>query len=96
MMELFDRPLSFATHKATPHFKAIDQHACVCFADDMGLVATTGEAGDTESEQYAELFAQAPAMLKLLIDLRNSGASLADSEQRGRMYYILEKLGELE
>ena len=53
------RTLSYGVYNATDNFKSIAQHSCVCFADDMGLVATTGPAGDKESEQYAELFAKA-------------------------------------
>jgi hypothetical protein len=54
------RQLAYGVYDATPNFQSIPQHSCVCFADDMGLVATTGPAGDKESEEYAELFAKAP------------------------------------
>lgn len=38
-------------------------------ADDLGLVAVTGRAGDQQSERYAELFAAAPALLAACEDL---------------------------
>jgi len=60
------RPLAANEYRATPAFRAIDEHACVCFADDQGLVATTGEAGDEQAAAYATLFALAPQMLRAL------------------------------
>lgn len=62
MSENLSRPLAFGVYYATPEFKAIEQHACVCFADDMGLVATKGPASDSESELYAERFAAMPEL----------------------------------
>lgn len=61
-----NRELAFGVYEATPAFRSIEQHSCVCYADDMGLVAVTGPADDKESQEYAELFAQAPAMKKAL------------------------------
>lgn len=67
----FDRPLSVGTYQATESFRAITQHECVCFADDGGLVALTGPAGEAESAAYAKLFAAAPNQNKALEALIN-------------------------
>lgn len=63
---MFDRKLSFGVYEATEDFRKIKEHSCVCYEDDLGLVAVTGLAGDEESEKYAELFAAAPEMLEAL------------------------------
>ena len=72
-------PLAFGVYDATPAFKAIEQHSCVCYVDDMGLVAVTGKAGDKESENYAEMFALAPEMIDALIQAE-SALFYADTE----------------
>ncbi len=59
-----ERPLAFGVYDATPEFQSIQQHSCVCYADDLGLVAVTGPADDVESQQFAELFAAAPKTAK--------------------------------
>lgn len=60
------RKLAFGVYPATAEFRKIENHSCVCYEDDLGLVAVTGPAGDEESEKYAELFAAAPEMLEAL------------------------------
>ncbi len=60
------RKLAFGVYEASPEFQEISQHSCVCYEDDLGLVALTGPAGDKESEEYAELFSAAPEMLDAL------------------------------
>lgn len=57
------RTLAYGVYNTTDHFRSIPQHSCVCFTDDLGLVAVTGPAGDPQSERYAEFFAAAPALL---------------------------------
>jgi hypothetical protein len=64
-----NKHLNFGVYDTTATFRQIDQHACVCF-DDMGLVAVTGEAGDKESQEYAQLFAASKDMLKCLKAIR--------------------------
>mgnify|MGYP001287945381 CR=1 FL=1 len=54
------RPLKFGIYEATPAFREIKMHSCVCFGDDLGVVAVTGPAGSESSQAYAELFANAP------------------------------------
>lgn len=68
MAHNINSPLAFGVYDASQSFRAIEQHSCVCFADDMGVVAVTGKAGDEESEKYAELFAKVPEMRSLLQD----------------------------
>jgi hypothetical protein len=58
-----DRKLAFGVYVATENFKAVAEHSCVCYEDDMGLVATTGPADDELSQKYAEFFAGAPARI---------------------------------
>lgn len=60
------RKLAFGVYEATEAFRETQKHSCVCYEDDLGLVAVTGPAGDEESEKYAELFAAAPQMLEAL------------------------------
>ncbi len=60
------RKLAYGVYEATPALAEVLQHSCVCYADDKGLVAVTGPAGDEEGEKYAELFAAAPEMLEAL------------------------------
>lgn len=62
-----NKHLNAGVYEVTDAFRAIEQHACVCF-DDMGLVAVTGRADDEESQKYADLFAAAPEMLERLED----------------------------
>ena len=64
-MSIPARALTTDTYVTTPAFRSIPAHACVTFADDGGLVATTGHAGDPASEAYARLFAAAPALLEV-------------------------------
>lgn len=80
------RKLAFGVYKATEEFKSVDLHSCVCYADDLGLVATTGPAGDPLSEKYAELFASAPAQAERITALEQAmGKLLAD--MRLQEYY---------
>jgi hypothetical protein len=57
------RQLTVGVYQPTERFRQIREHACVCRADDMGLVAVCGPAGDPESEKDAELFAAAEELL---------------------------------
>ena len=57
--------LNVAIYDTTDTFRAISQHAAVCF-DDMTLVAVTGPADDKESQEYATLFAASHKMLAAL------------------------------
>lgn len=92
----FARPLTFGVYYTTPTFRAIEQHSCVCFSDDMGLVASTGRANDEESQRYAELFALAPKMLELLLALQDDPeALLADEAHSKSLHAILSELGYL-
>jgi hypothetical protein len=61
-----NRHLTVGQYTPTPAFKAIENHSCVCYADDLGLVALTGPAADMDSQRYADLFAAAPDMLDTL------------------------------
>ena len=65
----FDRKLSVGQYVSTPEFKSIQNHSCVCFEDDLGLLAVTGPADDKESQSYADLFAAAPELLDAIIKL---------------------------
>lgn len=56
------RKLAAGVYETTEAFREIEQHSCVCYEDDLGLVATTGPAEDLESQQLADFFANAPAM----------------------------------
>lgn len=69
------RPLAVDTYVSTRAFQSIGIHACVCFADDAGLVATTGRAEEPLNAAYARLFAAAPALLAALEEL-TEGAHL--------------------
>lgn len=57
------RKLAVGSYKTTRNFQAVPEHTAVMYADDCGLVATTGLAHDLESRQYALLFAAAPELL---------------------------------
>jgi len=60
------RKLTVGVYYPTDAFKALTEHSCVCFEDDMGLVAVTGPARDRESQEYADLFSAAPELLAAL------------------------------
>lgn len=60
------RPLTVGQYEPTPAFRQITNHSCVCYADDLGLVALTGPADDVESQKHAALFAAAPDLLETL------------------------------
>ena len=60
------RPISVGVYDATDAFRAIDQHSCVCFADDMTLIATTGRADDPTAQAWSDLIAAAPDLLAAL------------------------------
>lgn len=85
------RPLSVGQYEPTDTFREISNHSCVCFADDLGLVATVGRATDPEAQQWADLFAAAPdllAALNLCLDAidNHEGCTelLTDKEQAAR------------
>lgn len=59
------KTLKFGIYRATPEFRSIELHSCVCY-EDLGLVAVTGPANDELSQAYAELFANAPLTAKHL------------------------------
>jgi hypothetical protein len=59
------RPLTVGQYTPTAAFRAIQNHSCVCYADDRGLVALTGPADDIESQKYADLFSAAPDLLEV-------------------------------
>lgn len=69
LVKLTSRPLWHGEYRATDNFRAIEMHSCVCF-EDGGLVASTGRADDRESQLYAAMFADAPAMLLEIAKLR--------------------------
>lgn len=60
------RPLSVGVYDATDEFRAIGQHACVCYADNLGLVAVVGRADDPEAQLWADLFAASADLLAAL------------------------------
>ena len=70
------RPIAFGVYTATDAFRAIDQHSCVCFADDMGLIAVTGRADDKEAQRWSELFAAASETAAERDQLRQVNAEL--------------------
>jgi hypothetical protein len=72
---LVSRKLWFGEYQATDNFRAIKSHASVCF-EDGGLVAVTGPADDRLSQLYAALFADAPALLLEIADLRRQNDEL--------------------
>jgi hypothetical protein len=80
LMKIATRPLWWGEYEATEAFRAIEKHAAVCFEDGT-LVAVTGVAGDRESQLYAALFADAPAMLLELARLRGI---LNEKEQQSK------------
>lgn len=71
LTKLASRPLWRGEYITTENFRAIEKHASVCF-DDGALVAVTGEADNRESQLYAAMFADAPAMLLEIAKLRNA------------------------
>lgn len=71
LFHLASRKLFHGEYVATDYFRSIEKHTSVCF-EDGGLVAVTGKAGDRESQLYAALFADAPAMLLEIARLRNA------------------------
>jgi hypothetical protein len=73
-----NKHLNYGVYETTETFKSIKQHSCVCF-DDMSLVAVTGPAEDEESQKYAQLFAQAPALLREL----DNAVTLLEAVRRG-------------
>lgn len=94
LVKLTSRPLWHGKYRATDNFKAIEMHACVCF-EDGGLVASTGRADDRESQLYAAMFADAPAMLLEIANLRaaleaieNLGAENPNSDMTKEMFKI--------
>jgi hypothetical protein len=83
-MNMETKHLNFGVYEATDAFRAIQQHSCVCF-DDLGLVAVTGPAEDKEAQEYAELFAAAPDLLKALVaicDLTHDSTAETDNKVR--------------
>jgi len=79
---IITRPIAFGVYSATPAFRAIDQHSCVCFADDMGLIAVTGRAEDKEAQRWSEFFAAAPETAAERDQLRAVIAELVTALQR--------------
>ena len=77
LFQLASRKLFHGEYVATDQFKSIEKHTSVCF-EDGGLAAVTGKAGDRESQLYAALFADAPAMLLEIARLRNACQSALD------------------
>lgn len=75
LQKLAIRKLWHGEYVATDNFKSIEKHASVCF-EDGGLVAVTGKADDRESQLYAAMFADAPAMLLEVAELRSDRAEL--------------------
>jgi hypothetical protein len=71
LFKLTARKLWHGEYIATDNFKSIEKHASVCF-EDGALVAVTGRADDRESQLYAAMFADAPAMLLEIAKLRNA------------------------
>lgn len=69
LQKLASEKLWHGEYVATDRFRSIERHASVCFDNGM-LVAVTGPAGDRESQLYAALFADAPAMLNEIVRLR--------------------------
>lgn len=69
--KLASRKLWHGEYIATDNFRSIEKHASVCF-EDGGLVASTGRADDRESQLYAAMFADAPAMLLEIAKLRET------------------------
>ena len=79
--ELFDlsqKKLWHGEYETTPEFRSIEKHAAVCF-EDGGLIAVTGNVEDRESQLYAALFADAPAMLLEIVELRGTIRTLLDA-----------------
>ena len=76
LKSLATKKLWSGEYKATDSFKSIQKHASVCF-EDGALVAVTGPADDRESQLYASLFADAPAML---VEIAQSRARIAELE----------------
>lgn len=77
LQKLASRGLWHGEYIATDNFRATEKHASVCF-DDGGLIATTGPADDRESQLYAALFADAPAMLLEIAKLREALESISE------------------
>lgn len=77
-----DRPLAFGVYETTPAFQAIQQHSCVCYADDLGLVAVTGPADDPESQRLAELLAASPQLRAELIKAESFIAGFEDDDSQ--------------
>ena len=73
------RTIAFGIYSATDTFRAIDQHSCVCFADDMGLIAVTGRADDKEAQRWSEFIAAAPETAAERDQLRAVNAELVDA-----------------
>ena len=78
LTNLASRKLWYGEYVATDNFKAIEKHASVCF-EDGALVAVTGRADDRESQLYAAMFADAPAMLLEVAKLREALEIAADA-----------------
>lgn len=66
MSKISMRQMTVGQYTPTDSFKNIPSHSCVCYADDMGLVAVTGPAGDLESQQCADLFSASPELLAVV------------------------------
>jgi hypothetical protein len=78
LTDLASRKLWHGEYIATDNFRKIEKHASVCF-EDGALVAVTGKADDRESQLYAALFADAPAMLLEVARLREALEIAADA-----------------
>jgi len=94
LMKLTSRKLWHGEYVATDNFRAIKKHASVCFEDGV-LVAVTGRADDRESQLYAAMFADAPAMLLEIANLRaaleaieNLGAENPNADMTKEMFKL--------
>ncbi len=66
MTQLTNRPITVGVYDTTDAFRAIGQHSCVCFADDMSLIAVTGRSNDPVAQRWSALIAAAPKLLECL------------------------------
>ena len=90
LKKLASRKLWSGEYTATDNFRKIEKHASVCF-EDGALVAVTGPADDHESQLYAALFADAPAMLLEIAQLRarlKVAEKLAEAARPGQFMSI--------
>jgi len=93
------RKVTVGQYTPSAPFKAINNHSCVCYADDMGLVALTGPAEDKDSQDLADFFVTACNAHEDLVKAISKIRRLAEDKKMsdaGKLSVILDILDVLD